>query len=277
MLASCLQVAGLVVLAVGVIGGGRGLRFVAHSGIAGGLLLFGGVALQAVLVALPLAERLGEPLAALLLEYLRDTRSGRFAAGQGVLALAVATGARVAASGGHSAHRVLRAMLLLAVVLLALAVAAAGHAGVMPGAHGRFTVATQVVHIVCGVLWAALVVTLLLQWRAPATLRAALQRAGRQALPLALAVGVTGPVLAWLHGVGVEDIGSHPYGQLVAAKSILFAVVLILAAINRFHALGAGVAAARPRMATLLLAAEGVALVAILALASALAVTPPVH
>lgn len=280
MFASCLQLAGLVVLAAGGLGnfgGRRSLRFTAVSACVGAGFVVLGVALQALMTTIPFAARLDEPLLGLTMEYLSDTRSGRFASGTGVLVGVVAACALVALYLGERAQNVLRVILLVAVGLLALASAVSGHAGSAPGDHGHVMVAAHAAHMACAVLWVALAASLLLQWTAPATLRAALQRAGRQALPLALTVGITGPVLAWLHGVGFGDLWASTYGQLVVVKSALFTVVLALAAVNRFHALRPGVMADRPHMAAGLLAVEGVALVAILILAGTLAVTPPVH
>lgn len=109
----------------------------------------------------------------------------------------------------------------------------------------------------------------------------AVRRFSALALPAMLVLVTTGAATAWLQLEGVPALIGTRYGALVLLKTLLVAAILGLAVRNRRHLLpalsGDGRTVGRPAMARLSLAVSaelGLGLL-ILAVVSALAVTPP--
>ena len=147
----------------------------------------------------------------------------------------------------------------IAATLAGLAVAASfawtGHGAATEGPGGPFHLIADVVHAVAAAIWlgALAALTILLLRRNPEAdvgIHGALHGfAGLGLVAVALLV-LTGLVNSWfLIGPAAAGVlGSSPYGQLLLAKLGLFALMLGLAAANRFRlapALGSALAATR--------------------------------
>lgn len=271
-----MQLAGVVAFAAAAFVAARsGGRASVLTTIAVLLVLAGGL-VATLQTAAPIAARMGEPLVPLWLNYLLDTRSGQLAGLRmlvaGMIAGYLLAGLRWQTSNSSARPRVLFVATLMLVILLALD----GHAQTAPG--GSATMVAQVLHVGCGLLWAGLVLGLVVQLRANCGDRhKALRNAGMRAAIYAAIIAVSGPLLAWMHGVGPADLAASDYGRLVLLKSGLFLLALALAAGNRFHALRPHVAAQQPVLAMRLLWVEAGVVGGIILAAAALAHTPPVH
>lgn len=134
-------------------------------------------------------------------------------------------------------------------VLIAASFAWTGHGAATEGPGGLVHLAADIVHVIAAALWlgalAALTVLLLRRTASdePTIHRALSRFAGMGTLAVGLLV-LTGLVNSWfLVGLTrVPDLGSSLYGQLLIAKLVLFALMLAMAAANRFRltpALGA--------------------------------------
>lgn len=156
--------------------------------------------------------------------------------------------------------RVLWVLTAAAGLIVAASFAWTGHGGSSEGTGGLLHLVADIIHAVAAALWlgalAALTI-LLLRRAAPDDLaihRALHGFAGLGTLAVALLV-LTGLVNSWflVGPARVGDLGSNLYGQLLIAKLILFALMLALAAGNRFRltpALGAVLAGGEdPRQA----------------------------
>lgn len=117
-----------------------------------------------------------------------------------------------------------------------------GHGAATEGPGGLLHLAADIIHAVAAALWLgalAALTTLLLRRAAPDDL--AIHRALHGFARLGtLAVGllvVTGLVNSWflVGPARIGDLGASLYGQLLIGKLVLFALMLLLAAGNRFH------------------------------------------
>lgn len=200
----------------------RGLAFGALSvaGLSGALWL--------MLVA---AKILGVPLATVfedggLASVAFDTRFGRVACLRLVLtALAMALLLRKG-----SAWPALMAAALNA------GIAWTGHAGAGTGLVGLLHLAADAVHVLAAGAWlGALPALALMLWRGGADAAAATRRFGSLALIAVLAVTASGVAnTAILVGLPSEPLATA-YGRALALKVALFAIMLGLAAVNRFR------------------------------------------
>lgn len=138
--------------------------------------------------------------------------------------------------------RPLWALMVAAGLIVAASFAWTGHGAATEGPGGLLHLVADVIHAVAAALWlgALAVLTLLLARRsAPDDVgahRALHGFAGLGTLAVALLV-VTGLVNSWflVGPTRVGDLGASLYGQLLIAKLVLFALMLALAAGNRFR------------------------------------------
>lgn len=138
-------------------------------------------------------------------------------------------------------------------VLIVASFAWSGHGAATEGAGGRIHLAADIVHLVAAALWlGALVALAILLARRTAPDDLAIHRAlrgfsgiGTMAVALLVMTGLVNA--AYLVGPSqIASLGTGLYGQLLIGKLGLFAVMLALAAGNRFHrtpAMGALLAA----------------------------------
>jgi len=204
--------------------------------------------------------------------------------------------------------RILLALILLAVamtlpagrrlwtisILLGSAILASfawtGHGASEPGAAGAIHAASDILHLAGAGAWlgALAVLGLMLRRRPDAAGRALLHRglanfAGIGSLAVAALIA-TGLINSWflVTPAGVGRLAASPYGLLLLAKLGAFALMLVLAAANRFrltpalgHALEAGAdtapAIARLRRSVLVEAALGLAVLTAVAVLGMLA------
>ena len=148
----------------------------------------------------------------------------------------------------------LAAALLLAVLLLwpalrwlQLAAAAAliaplaliGHAGATPDAAGQLHLASDAVHLVAAGVWLGglpALALLLSSARAPRGLAArAAARFSALGVACVAALLASGIVNSWMLLSTPRDLIATDYGQLLFLKIGLFAAMLAIAAVNRFH------------------------------------------
>lgn len=186
--------------------------------------------------------------------------------------------------------RVLWGLSVAAGLVVAASFAWTGHGAATEGSGGLLHLTADIIHAVAAALWlgalAALTI-LLLRRAAPDDLsihRALDGFAGLGTLAVVLLV-LTGLVNSWfLVGLTrVGNLGANLYGQLLIAKLILFGLMLVLAASNRFRltpALGSALQAREASTAAVrdlrrsLLIETGLG-VALLAVVAAMGTLPP--
>ncbi len=138
--------------------------------------------------------------------------------------------------------RPLWALMVAAGLVVAASFAWTGHGAATEGPNGRLHLVADVIHAVAAALWlGALAVLTLLLARRSAPDDVGVHRvlhgfAGLGTFAVGLLV-VTGLVNSWflVGPTRVEDLGVSLYGQLLIAKLALFALMLALAAGNRFR------------------------------------------
>ncbi|MDH4385607.1 MAG: copper homeostasis membrane protein CopD [Caulobacter sp.] len=139
-------------------------------------------------------------------------------------------------------ERLLWGLLLAAGVVVAASFVWTGHGAATEGPGGPFHLVADIVHAVAAAMWlgALAALTILLRRRAAqddlAIHRALHGFSGLGTIAVGLLV-LTGLVNSWFL-VGpqrVADLGANLYGQLLIAKLLLFAVMVALAAGNRFR------------------------------------------
>jgi putative copper resistance protein D len=135
-----------------------------------------------------------------------------------------------------------RLRVALALVLLLL-VAPAGHAGAQPGPAGDVHLAADAIHLVAAGAWlGGLPALAMLLHRAAQTPQALSTIAVRTTARFSL-LGMACVALLILSGVanswfllsGPGDLIDSAYGRVLSAKLALFAAMLTIAAVNRFH------------------------------------------
>jgi copper transport protein len=164
----------------------------------------------------------------LFVEYLTGTRHGRAAAIRSALAVVLA------AWSLRPARRAAIANAAYAAAALALLVSIAwvSHSG-SEGVAGLFA---DLGHLVGTVAWAGSVLYLawLPVWSDRAPLVATVDRLGRLGLASVTVLALTGTAMASLHLYGVSALTRTDYGLALLAKLALVAVVVAIAALNRF-------------------------------------------
>ena len=134
----------------------------------------------------------------------------------------------------------LRAALALVLVVL---IAPAGHAGAQAGAWGWLHLAADAAHLVAAACWLgalpALAMLLAASYLDPAGLGASAVRATARFSSLGIAcvaaLIATGAINSWFLLSGPGDLMTTVYGRVLALKLGLFAAMLAIAAVNRFH------------------------------------------
>lgn len=138
--------------------------------------------------------------------------------------------------------RVLWGLTVAAGLVVAASFAWTGHGAATEGPGGPLHLVADIIHAVAAALWLgalAVLTILLLRRTAPDDLaihRALHSFAGLGTLAVALLV-LTGLVNSWflVGPARVGELGTSLYGQLLIAKLVLFALMLALAAGNRFR------------------------------------------
>jgi putative copper resistance protein D len=135
------------------------------------------------------------------------------------------------------------AQLAVAAGLIALP-ALTGHAGATPGLAGRVHLASDMVHLLAAGAWLgglpalAILLARARRSRGPAW-RAFAKRATARFSPIGIVcVGtllVSGTVNSWNLLAGPRDLVATDYGRLVLLKIALFAAMVAIAAVNRYH------------------------------------------
>jgi putative copper export protein/mono/diheme cytochrome c family protein len=112
-----------------------------------------------------------------------------------------------------------------------------GHGLSMQGGQRVLLVGAEVLHILSAGAWLGGLVPLLLLVRrlAPSDSVRAVNRFSTLGLACVTALGITSLLQAWLLVGGLPGLIGTDYGRLALAKLGLFLVLLLLAALNRFH------------------------------------------
>ena len=133
----------------------------------------------------------------------------------------------------------LRWLQLAAAAALIAPLALIGHAGATPGAAGQLHLASDAVHLVAAGVWLGglPVLALLLSLARPPRGLAARAAARFSTLGIAsvAALLASGIVNSWMLLSTPRDLIATDYGRLLFLKIGLFAAMLVIAAVNRFH------------------------------------------
>lgn len=162
-----------------------------------------------------------------------DTAMG-ISSGARFLLLLIATAVAVRAPEARLIHSV------LAVAALAT-LAWSGHAGVSDGTVGTVHRASDIVHLLAASLWLGALAILLVSLRraktSPADLVVALGRFAITGSVIVAALLATGLINLWaIVGFdGLPDLPGTRYGKVLAFKVLLFAAMLVFAALNRWR------------------------------------------
>ena len=182
--------------------------------------------------------------------------------------------AGLAGVGTHAGAPLRLAFALVAWALAALSFAASGHAAVATPRAVALPAVT--LHAAALIFWMGSLLPLLAALRGAGS-DANLRRFSALAVPMVGVLVLSGATLTWLQAGSPSALIGSGYGLVLAAKLVLVAALLALAARNRLvltPALAAGQAEAAPRLARAIQAEICLGL-AILALASAFRLTPP--
>jgi putative copper resistance protein D len=164
------------------------------------------------------------------------------ALGMALVARSVIAGLALVAIVALKPGRVLWAVLTTLGLIVSASFAWTGHGAATEGPGGLWHLAAAIIHAVSAALWlgALAALTMLLLCRTapddPAIHRVLRGFAGLGTLAVALLV-LSGLGNSWFM-VGparVAELGTSLYGQLLIAKLVLFALMLVLAAENRFR------------------------------------------
>ena len=133
----------------------------------------------------------------------------------------------------------LRWLQLAAAAGLIALLALIGHAGATPGAAGQLHLASDAVHLIAAGLWLGGLpaLALLLSWSMPPRGLAARAAARFSTLGVAsvAALLASGIINSWMLLSSPRDLIATDYGRLLFLKIGLFAAMLAIAAVNRFH------------------------------------------
>jgi putative copper resistance protein D len=133
----------------------------------------------------------------------------------------------------------LRCLQVAAATALIALIAFIGHAGATPGGYGQLHVASDLVHLIAAGAWLGGLPAFALLLAAPRQPKGlAARAAGRFSALGVISVGAlvaSGLINSWNLLSGPRDLISTAYGQLLLLKIGLFAAMLTIAAVNRFH------------------------------------------
>jgi putative copper resistance protein D len=164
------------------------------------------------------------------------------ALGMALVARAVVAGLALFAIVALKPGRLLWTVLSAVGVIVSASFAWTGHGAATEGPGGLWHLTAAIIHAVSAALWlgALAALTMLLLRRAAPD-----DRAIHRALRGFAGLGTLAVVLLVLSGLGnswfmvgparVAELGTSLYGQLLIAKLVLFALMLVLAAENRFR------------------------------------------
>lgn len=151
-----------------------------------------------------------------------------------LLLLLIATLIAIRFAGAHSTRSVLA-------VAAAATLAWSGHAGASEGTVGGFHRASDIIHLIAASVWLGTLAILLVSLRRSKTcttvLIKALHRFAVTGTAVVAALLVTGLFNLWaIVGLdGLPDLPGTRYGQVLALKVLLFAAMLVFAALNRWR------------------------------------------
>lgn len=133
----------------------------------------------------------------------------------------------------------LRWLQLAAAAALVAPLALIGHAGATPGSAGQLHLASDMVHLIAAAAWLGGLpaLALLLSMPRPPSGLAARATARFSVLGMASvsALLTSGIVNSWMLLGAPRDLIASDYGRLLSLKIGLFAAMLALAAVNKFH------------------------------------------
>ncbi|RFB78225.1 copper homeostasis membrane protein CopD [Methylovirgula sp. 4M-Z18] len=115
-----------------------------------------------------------------------------------------------------------------------------GHAAAASGGLAFVAILSYAVHVLAAGLWLGGLLPLLLVLRAPTDGLSAeqhvpvLQRFSRAGYFAVVAIALSAAVNVWLHVGDWQNLRGNAYGWLLLDKLILFAVLIVLASLNRF-------------------------------------------
>ncbi len=128
---------------------------------------------------------------------------------------------------------------LAAAAVLIVPLALIGHAGATPGAAGRLHLASDAVHLIAAGVWLGGLPALALLLSTPHPPRGLAARAAARFSTLGVAsvaaLLASGIVNSWMLLSSPRDLIATDYGRLLLLKVGLFAAMLAIAAVNRFH------------------------------------------
>jgi copper transport protein len=151
--------------------------------------------------------------------------------GPSLLIAIAALGLGIAAIQSNSAARILSALAMLGV---GLSLAASGHAATAP--PQALTRPTMFLHAVCIAFWlGALAPLLALLWERNGAALSIVQRFSKVAVPAVAALVLTGLTLAIIQLESFGALLTTRYGIILCIKLVLVAILLGLAALNRFR------------------------------------------
>lgn len=200
----------------------RARRLTWMAGVAGAL----GAALVLVAQAADASGRSLTGALGLVPDLAADTRTGRLTAARVALLAALAGVALVGARWRRSAWFVLGLSAAAAVAL-----STAGHAWTAP--TRSIAVITDVAHLLGAGAWGGGLLAFVVALPVTTDRPALAQRFSKLALAMAIAVGISGSVSGFIQVRSVEAFTSTGYGQLVLAKAVGFAALVLLGWRNR--------------------------------------------
>lgn len=160
---------------------------------------------------------------ALSLEYLLSTNGGRLV----LLRLGLILVTLLALRLGW------RTIFTLAALGLLYSFSAASHAAAM---HGNPALIADLGHFLAAALWGGSVLYTALNWATLGERRLpALERVSRIGLGSVILLALTGVYASTLHLASPDLLASSPYGRVLSLKLGLVALILALAAVNRWH------------------------------------------
>lgn len=240
--------------------------------LAGALLLLAGSSALLLATVAPFAQRSGEPLLALALEYLERTRHGpRLMAPLLPAAFALVLFEVIRDTRAAMARRMIHGMLAVTLFAVPALMAAGGHTAT--GGWEHLGMIAQMLHMACGMGWVALVLSLVPGMMRGEPLADMLGRAGNYAAGLVVALIVTGVFTAWVHGASLPWALQEAYGRLLWLKTAVLVLALTAAGVNRVAL--RRVARLNAVLLRRMLGFEAALLLAALSLAAWLVRTPP--
>ncbi|MER8368691.1 copper resistance protein CopC [Mesorhizobium sp. M1378] len=238
--------------------------------------LFAGLAAAPLLIGFQGLDALGAPFSDAATADVWE--AGLWATSYGRSTLLAATAICVAYAAGQARYRSRLGILLsvIALLLVGVAVASAGHASTTSPRY--LTVPAVFLHAVTVLLWIGALVPLgAVLIRGGAALPIVLRRFSR-AIPAIVAVlALSGLLLAMVQVQSISALWSTDYGRVLLAKLALVAALFLFAALNRFYLTAPAVAgdAGATRRLTRSVGAEIVVATAVIAVLGLWRFTPP--